>query len=324
MKKFDIANPVPLGQDKTIQLFLRLTAQNKLGHAYIIEGDEGMGKKTLARHILKIIMCGTHSACGVCNACRTVESGTHPDIIYISNGDRQSIGIDQIRAVRDRVFERPLTAQKKAVVIQNAHLLTTQSQNALLKMIEEPPEYIVFILLCNNASKMLQTVMSRVTLIRVNPLKGEQLKQIVPDAPEFMYSYAMGNAGKLSALKDDEHFAEIRQNALDALMTLTDKNPYAIYKATELFGKDRARNRQLTDIMTLFLRDALFMNLRLGDLIANKDKYSEIEAFCKTFSAKQCQMLAETVMNAQMELGKSGNTAIAVQTMFMKCREVNK
>ena len=88
-----------------------------------------------------------------CNGCHTVSAGTNPDVVRISNEDKASIGVDKIREMIKDVYVRPIISDKKVIVIENAHLLTKGAQNALLKVIEEPPEYAVFIIVCETAAE---------------------------------------------------------------------------------------------------------------------------------------------------------------------------
>ena len=312
----------PIGREKEINLFSGLINGGRLGHAYLFDAPQGMGKKTLCLYIVHLIMCTEHSACMHCNGCLTVSSGANPDVITVNNGDKASIGVDKIRDMIRDVYIRPITAEKKVFVIENAHLLTPGAQNALLKVIEEPPQYAVFFLLCDSTNPILQTIMSRVCLIRPAPLGTELLQKIVPGCPMFLYHCCEGNVGRLIRLRDDEDFASERGAAIDGVMSFISDDDYSMYEKCAVLESDRKKADAVTELMLMFVRDVILWKNGLEDIIINKDKINEIKAFSESATAKQCFAAAECIRTSRAQLGKSGNLAMAAQTLFMKCREV--
>ena len=313
---------VPIGQEYIIDFFKSLIDGNRLGHAYLFSGGAGCGKKTLCRYITAMAVCREHTACGSCNGCLTVESGANPDVIYVSNEDKASIGVDKIRALIGDVYIRPLTSDKKIFVINNAHLLTTGAQNALLKVIEEPPAYAVFFLLCDSTSSILATIMSRVTRIDVPPLSVEHLRSIVPGCEDFMYHYCAGNPGRLMAIRDDADFGRMREDAISAMSAITSDNPFDMYSCDKLFEGDRARANAVFDIMLMFVRDVILCKNGLDTMVINKDKINQIKAFSASVTAAKACRLAEIIASAPVEMGKGGSISMSWQAMFVKCREV--
>ncbi len=315
----------PLGQNKTIELFTRLISSGKLGHAYLLEGEDGIGKKTLANYVCALMMCESGNGCGICNACSCINMGSHPDIIRISNGDKQTIGIDKIRELSGRVYEKPIMAKYKAIIIENAHLLTKEAQNAMLKLIEEPPRYAVFMLLCNSTSRILKTVMSRVTKINILPLDTAMLKSICPDAPEFMYKYCRGNAGELLKLKDDLEFANLRNTTLKLIDTIQSKDEYSVYDAVSFTMTDRQQFLTQTDVLVSFFRDCIMKSISNEAMITNLDFNEMLDKFCaycgKSKTHKYTR-LVDATLNTQKELIRNGNITMLRHIMLMKYWEV--
>ncbi len=312
----------PTGRDGIVSFFKTQIQNNRLGHAYLICGDKGMGKKTVCNYLLSIIMCKSHSACGTCNGCATVESGANPDIMYISNNNKLSIGVDDVRHVTEEVFTKPIISEKKIVVIQNAHLMTQEAQNALLKVIEEPPGYVVFFLLCDSINTILSTILSRVTKIEIPPLGAAALRQIVPDCDEFMYRYCGGNLGRLIELKSDEEFARLRDASVKMVMCFCNTDEYSMYQFEGYFGAGNGQTATIYDLMLMFVRDCLLTKNSVDDLIVNKDKINDIKAFCALVEAKKCVQVADVITKARTEIGASQSSAMSWQAMFIKCREV--
>lgn len=312
---------VPSGLESITHFFESLIKAKKLSHAYMLCGDEGIGKKTLCNYLLSLIMCKDNCACGSCNGCATVKSGANPDIIYVDKGDKASVSVEKIREAISEVYIKPIISQKKVIVINDAHLMTKGAQNALLKAIEEPPSYVVFFLLCDTKSSILPTILSRVAAIDIPPRDIAVLKSIVPELDEFMYRYCEGNAGKLIKLSTDNEFRILRDNSIKIAMTLISDNEFDIYSFDDLFD-NRENTLLIYDLMTAFFKDVLLMKAGADNLIVNKDKINDIKAFSKAVTQKTCTKIIDAIINATIELGKSGNISMSRQALFVKCREV--
>ena len=313
---------LPIGQERITDFFKALVQSGRLGHAYLLFGDRGCGKKTVCNYVTHMIMCSSKSACMRCNGCLTVSSGANPDVIRISNENKASIGVDKIREMIRDVYVRPIISDKKVIIIENAHLLTKGAQNALLKVIEEPPEYAVFFLLCDSKSGILPTVISRVNTVNIPPLGTAQLKQIVPGASDFLYHYCQGNPGRLMELRDDEELQNQRSNACRAVAGLAGDDGFDMYTYIPLFEAGRPQANTMMDLMLMFVRDVMLHKSNLDGIIINKDKINDIKAFSASVNSEKCFKVAECIQTAQRQLGKSGSLTIAAQTMFIKCREV--
>ena len=161
-----------VGNDKlatTVQNFIK---ENRIPHAMLIEGDYGTGKHTLADFISKAIVCGNAgSPCNNCNNCHLADIKSHPDISVIAPLDgKKSITVDQIRTLREEAVIKPHQAQKRVFVIDSADTMNPQSQNALLKVLEEPPKTVMFLLIAESKTALLDTIISRcVTLSLTTP-----------------------------------------------------------------------------------------------------------------------------------------------------------
>ena len=204
-------------QQKLISHFAHSVQSDSLRQCYIIKGEKGLGKKTACRKIAQYIMCETGTACGKCNGCLSALSGAHPDLGIISNGDKKVIEVDKLRDMKKAVYTKPANSKYRLYIIENAHLLDAPGQNAILKIIEEPPSYAVFIFVCDNLNTILPTIISRSHILEMEKWSVDDLKKIVPPCGdnEYMYSYSMGSIGALLELSADEEFAKFDNN--DAL-----------------------------------------------------------------------------------------------------------
>ena len=169
-----------------------------ISHFYLICGPEGSGKHTLARLLAAAILCGkADSPCGRCNPCRKVFDGNHPDFITVTDPEHKNIAVRIVREIRDDMFIRPNEAEHKIYLF--AQDLGIEGQNALLKVLEEPPAYGVFLLLTDNPEKILPTVRSRCTELNLTALPDgilrAALQERFPEAAAEDLTAAMARSG---------------------------------------------------------------------------------------------------------------------------------
>jgi len=310
-------------QKRLCGYFENASKSKALRHSYIIKGDSGSGKKFVLGRILKHIMCREHTACGKCNACCTVDTGANPDIIRVSNGDKKTIEIQKIRELIKEVYIKPALGEHKVFVIENAHLMDSAPQNALLKVIEEPPSYAVFILLCDNLNLILPTILSRVMLLEIAPTPADELRSILPldKNDEFMYNYCLGNIGRLKAISEDEEFRELRNGLITSVVNFAKSDSYGVYDATDFWSKNKTHRETLINVFTLFLRDVMFFKSGLKGSITNTDKIKEIEAVSSVLTLRQSFAMLSEACSLPGRLGKYGDLNMAVHTMFIRLKE---
>lgn len=156
----------------------RLSASFQTGrtsHCYLLCGPEGSGKRTLAKILSAALQCAAPSVpCGRCLPCRKAFSGSHPDIIAIDDPEKKTVSVELIRQLQADAYIRPNEGIHKVYLIPRAQDMTENAQNALLKIIEEPPSYAVFLLLADHAEKLLPTVRSRCTELRLEPVPRQE------------------------------------------------------------------------------------------------------------------------------------------------------
>lgn len=171
-----------VGNSRIRDALMAAVAENRIPHAILLEGDNGTGRHTLMRFLSKAAVCiGENLPCGECRGCHLADTGTHPDITVISPEDgKKNITVAQIRALRNEAYIKPHMAAKRVFVIDRADTMNEQAQNALLKVLEEPPGDIIFILIAESASALLDTIVSRCTVLSlVPPEMTEAVKYLI-------------------------------------------------------------------------------------------------------------------------------------------------
>ena len=173
-------------------------ARNRVSHFYLLSGPEGSGKKTLAKLLSASLLCkGQQKPCLECAACRKVMADTHPDVITVKDDEHKNVAVKIVRRVRDDMFIKPNEGDRKIYLFPQE--LGVEGQNALLKVLEEPPEYAVAILLTENPEKILTTVRSRCTELALQSLSQEEmlpvLKAEYPQAEDTLLQGAIARSG---------------------------------------------------------------------------------------------------------------------------------
>lgn len=160
-----------LGNEKIKEQLSYLLSAGRLPHAIVLEGEEGIGKKTLAMEIASALVCrsGGEKPCGYCAQCSKAEKRYHPDIMLCGPEDgKKFISVGAIRDIINNAYIAPLESDYKIYIIDKAHCMNESAQNAILKMLEEPPSYVVFILTVEARSMLLETVLSRAVVLSVD------------------------------------------------------------------------------------------------------------------------------------------------------------
>ncbi len=161
------------GQDRLVRYFQNAAESRHFSHAYILEGDAGAPTRQLAKGFARLLLCDKGTGCGVCPSCHLVDTGNHPDLIRVQHEKPSEIRIDEIRhQLVEDVSIRPYRSNYKVYLVEDAELMNPAAQNALLKTLEEPPEYAVIFLLARNADGFLPTILSRSMRIAVSDPSG--------------------------------------------------------------------------------------------------------------------------------------------------------
>ncbi|MBO5005167.1 MAG: AAA family ATPase [Clostridia bacterium] len=167
-----------IGNDKNKIFLNKIVSSNNTVHSYMFEGIEGIGKSIFARDFAKMLLCigKNKTECGTCKSCIEFENNNNPDCIQIKP-DGKVIKIEQIRQMQEKILEKPIVSDKKVYIIDDADLMTKEAQNCLLKTLEEPPRFVIIILVLSNESKILNTIKSRCMKIIFEKLKNEELNK---------------------------------------------------------------------------------------------------------------------------------------------------
>lgn len=226
---------------KSYESIDKIISSGRIPHAFLLEGEGDCGKQELAMYIAKACVCtGDKKPCGVCNQCLCCDASSNPDVITVTNEEgKKNITVAQIRDVRMQSFIKPHSADFKVFIIDNANLLNEQAQNAFLKVLEEPPEGVVFILIVPSRTAMLETVISRCTVISLFS-NGEDSDDIHGAAKEFIGKMISGTEYEM--LKILQPFEKDRQKTEKFFIALKEEC-CALIKSSRVTAEKKALDR---------------------------------------------------------------------------------
>ena len=288
-----------LGNERLKENLTGSLRRGRISHFYLISGPEGSGKHTLARLLAAAILCKSVDApCETCPPCRKVMQGNHPDFITVEDPEHKNVAVKIVRQYREDIFIRPNESDHKIYLFPQE--LGIEGQNALLKILEEPPPYGVFFLLTDNPQKLLPTVRSRCTELAMQALPEKTmlaaLAREFPDAtPEDLRAAAQRSGGWLGQAKAMlESGGEISPQTEGFLRSFAARN--ALELVQTLVPMEKWKRDQLTDILADWI-------LILEQALACRSGLPAASAAARELSAARTSMeLMEAIRNLNKAL----------------------
>ena len=321
-----------VGHKDIINYIRNAVREDKVSHAYILNGERGAGKKMLANLFAATLLCekGGPDPCNECHSCRQAESGNHPDIIKVTHEKPNSISVDDIREqVTNTIMIKPYQGPYKVYIIPQADMMTPQAQNALLKTIEEPPEYAVIMLLTENADTLLPTINSRCVMLKLRNIKDTLIKKYlmetmqVPDyKADMCTAFAQGNMGRAIMLANSEHFNEIRDEAVQLLKYINEMELSEIVQAVSRITAYKLEINDYLDIIMIWYRDVLLYKATKDmDKVVFKDQIKYIKERAKRSSYEGIELIIESLEKAKARLKANVNFDLVMELLFLTIKE---
>lgn len=345
------------GNTSLLDRLRRDVREGALGHAYILDGAPGSGRHTIARWLCAAIACQNRPGqrlaledtdqidmfgnaspipspppdaplpCGQCENCRRILADTCPDIRLIGRDGKASIGVDNVRFLRRDVLDPPNRLDTKIYIIEDAETLTVQAQNSLLLTLEDPPTNVLFLLLCNGAGTLLETIRSRAPILRLAPLPDRDLldalerhgRSLPPDELSALLLQANGSIGRALALSDARTLAPVlrdRERCYAFLESLASRHAdEAITVVYSWDSKREAVGTILADVQ-LAIRDLLLIkraeDVKLG-FFTSRD---EADSLADRFTMRQLMRIWNAVWSAREALETNGNVRLTLNHMI--------
>lgn len=321
-----------IGHDRVKDHLQKAIEYHKVSHAYILAGEEGMGRKTLAKAFAMTLLCerSDKEPCMQCHACRQILSGNHPDVIWVTHEKPASIGVDDIRTqINDTIYIKPYSSSYKIYMVDEAEKMTVQAQNALLKTIEEPPSYAVIILMTTNQDVFLPTILSRCIQLNLRPLKKHVISDYltetmgVPEEKANIYAaFARGNLGKAIHLASSEEFSLLLRQVMTLLKNIKEMDIAMLLDSIKKLQEDNLDLYECLDFMQLWYRDILMFKVTKDiNMLVFKEEYSVVSKLCQKSSYEGLETILNAIEKAKTRLDANVNTDLALELMLLTMKE---
>lgn len=314
-------------------------SKNLLSHAYILEGPHGSGRHTVALTAAAAISCenrkkGGTVPCGACPNCKKIMSGQCPDVTTISlEEDKASIGIEAIRGIKNDLYTAPNDLDVKVYIINDADKLTHQAQNAFLLSLEEPPSYVLFFLICENSSSLLETVRSRAPAFRTERINSDEIERYIlqhdararelndtsPEDFKTLISVSSGSIGYALELLDARRRKQVFDNrkvAKNIISMISSANTRAVFETIVGMGSKRQEIHRQIVFLQYALRDLLLLK-RSDDVslcfFEDRDDASELATH---FTSKALIDLYDATVTALDDLERNANVKVTLISMM--------
>ena len=311
-----------IGHDGVLRHIRAAVTAGRISHAYLIEGAEGSGKRTLASRFAMALLCKDPQGgepCGRCDSCRVFLSGNHPDMHYIRPGEKGTLPVQTIREELVQDIEiLPYYAGRKVYIVEDAHKMNVQAQNVLLKTVEEPPEYGVILLLAQSVQSFLPTVRSRCVLLRLLPLAEQQVREILteqygisPGTAAACAAFCEGAVGQALKMAQSQEFIELRSRWMERLGRLAREDIRETLRWNTALEADKEYIQEILRMMLAWFRDLIILR-ETGDTgqCICQDQIELLESSARVYDLRELYHKVEVLEDAQKKLVHNVNYAL--------------
>lgn len=323
-----------IGQEQLKEHLQGAISMQKISHAYIINGERSSGKEFIARIFAMAIQCENRqpdgNPCQQCHSCKQALSDNQPDIIRVHHEKPNTISVDDIRTqINGDIAIKPYSSPYKVYIVNEAEKMNVQAQNALLKTLEEPPEYAVILLLTSNINAFLPTILSRCVVLNMKPVSDVQMKKYlmeeikVPDYKAAVCTaFARGNVGKAKELATSEEFENIKNEALSFLKYAQEIELHEMIAAIKKITDYKMDPTDYLDIIAIWYRDVLlFKATNDANQLIFHEEIQEIRRVAKRCSYEGIELVMKSLDKAKNRLNANVNFELAMELLMLDIRE---
>ncbi len=321
-----------VGQEQLKEHLQNAIAMNKVSHAYIINGERNAGKEFIAKVFAMALQCEKKEAepCGECHSCKQALSNNQPDIIYISHEKPNTIGVEDIRAqINNDIVIKPYSSPRKIYIVNEGEKMTPQAQNALLKTLEEPPEYAVIVILTTNVEALLPTVLSRCVVLNMKPVSDALVKKYlmeqlgVPDyKANICVAFARGNIGKAKLLASSEEFEKVKDEVISLVKNINDMEIHEIVKAIKKISEYKFDVNDYLDILMAWYRDVLFFKATKDvNSLVFKEEIQQIMRVSDRSTYEGIETIVNALQSAKKRLEANVNFDLTMELLLLAIQE---
>ncbi|MBD5457752.1 MAG: DNA polymerase III subunit [Lachnospiraceae bacterium] len=321
-----------IGQEQIKEHLQNAIAMNKVSHAYIINGERSSGKEFVAKVFAAALQCekGGTEPCGECHSCIQAKSGNQPDIIFVSHDKPNTIGVEDIRTqINNDIGIKPYSSPRKVYIMNEGEKMTAQAQNALLKTLEEPPEYAVILILTSNVDSLLPTILSRCVVLNMKPVPDHKVKKYlmeeleIPDyKANICVAFARGNIGKAKMLASSEEFEKVKEEAVTLVKYINDMDISEVVKAIKKISEYQFDVTDYLDILSVWYRDALlFKATKDANSLIFKNELQHIRKVADRSTYEGIETIVKALQHAKRRLEANVNFDLTMELLLLTIQE---
>lgn len=337
-----------VGHERAVDLLQRSIRHQRIGHAYLISGPLGVGKRTLAVRLAQALNCerfgpaavvppmllGDEPAgeppCGTCRHCRLIESGSHPEVRVVGvQAPHRVIRVADVESIQADAALRAADVFRKVYVLEQAELLHPDAANRLLKTIEEPPSSVIMVLTTVDPEATLETIVSRCQHLRLRPLQRDRLTDhlvgatgLASERAELVAALSDGCVGRALTLASDSRALERRTKHLDELAVLLSADRVGRLQFARTLGdrwsKDQESVREVLGVWLRWWRDVLLVQGGLHDRIVNLDRRADLERTARSLDNQRAGAAIESVRDILQMLDQNVNARLALDVAALE------
>lgn len=321
-----------IGQEQIKEHLQNALATKKISHAYIINGEKSSGKEFIAKVFAMALQCekGGTEPCQECHACKQALSDNQPDIIRVTHEKPNTISVDDIRGqINGDVAIKPYSSPYKIYIVNEAEKMNVQAQNALLKTLEEPPEYAVILLLTANVNALLPTILSRCVVLNMKPVPDQKVRKYlmeelqIPDyKADVCVAFARGNIGKAKSLASSEEFENVKNEALSLLKYVREMELHEIVAAIKKISEYKFEISDYFDIMSIWYRDVLlFKATNDANHLVFREELGALRKCAQRSSYEGIETIVRALDTAKRRLDANVNFDLVMELLFLTIQE---
>ena len=317
------------GQQLMKECLARLIEAGRVGGTYLFYGPPGSEQEPMALAFISAILCEKQNAdfCGTCSVCKRIQARVYPDV-FILEPEGAFYKIDQLRTMQSIALSSPHEARYKIFVLRQAERMRQEGANSLLKILEEPYPHVIFVLLTDNISAILPTVISRCQRIRLAPLSPEEVADELCETAnvdrEMAATLARVSGGRIGQARNllEETWLERRDEILALLKELRTSSRLAIPRTTQAWGRDREAAKERLLALLSILRDALICSSAGdGGLFLNVDRTDAIQSLWRDVDPDRIIRAFETAVDGLDGIDRYLNVQNVMEGVLMACAE---
>lgn len=322
-----------IGQQEVKRLLSDAIRTGRIGHAYIFCGPDGIGRRSIGRCFAEALTC-THGGavpCGECEACVLNQNGTNPDIFFVRPQEgKATVGVEDVRSVAEVLSTAPQYGKYKVILFEYAERMTVQAQNALLKTLEEPPEYAVMILICSNLSLLLDTVRSRSVRVDFKRNSDDEVVEAFVRAHgnltvdrRVLCEYADGIIGRALTMADPAQYTQICSDILECLSKLAAGGGRALCTFENLLAEYAVQKELFFFLLSSLFRDIAICARYEGSVpLQNVRHAAQIRDLSRAIGYHRALACLEHVGRTWRIVGQNVNYKLASDALAIRVQEV--